>query len=95
MVLTTIYRSPSSTDENDKAINDLITDLSSRHRGYNIIVGDFNHHIDWPNDMKPSDRSRPSQQFVKTMQDNFLSQHIIELELEDIIELEDRMNPIF
>ena len=95
LVLTTIYRSPSSTDENDKAINDLITDLSSRHRGYNIIVGDFNHHIDWPNDMKPSDRSRPSQQFVKTMQDNFLSQHIIKLELEDIIELEDRMNPIF
>ena len=40
-----------------KAVNDLITDLSSRHRGYNIIVGDFNHHIDWPNDMKPSDRS--------------------------------------
>ena len=27
LVLTTIYRSPSGTDENDKAVNDLITDL--------------------------------------------------------------------
>jgi len=75
LVLTTIYRSPSSTDENDKAVNDLITDLSSRHRGDNIIVGDFNHHIDWSNDIKPTDRS--SQQFITTMQDNFLSQHIM------------------
>jgi len=77
LVLTTIYRSPSSTDKNDKAVNDLITDLSSRHRVYNIniIVGDFNHHIDWSNDIKPIDRS--SQQFIKTMQDNFLSQHIM------------------
>jgi len=75
LVLTTIYRSPSGTDENDKAVNDLITDLSSRHRGYNIIVGDFNHHIDWSNVIKPTDKS--SQQFIKTMQDNFLSQHIM------------------
>ena len=35
--LPTIYKSPSSTDENDKAVNDLITDLSSRHMKYILL----------------------------------------------------------
>jgi hypothetical protein len=77
MILTTIYRSPNSSEENDKAVNALLTDVCKHKDAYIMFLGDFNHHIDWANsNSKPSDKS--SQNFMKTVQDNFLMQHVMQ-----------------
>jgi len=47
LVVTTMYRSPSSTDENNDAKNNLMSDICNKHVGNNLIIGDFNYHIDW------------------------------------------------
>jgi len=47
LVVTTMYRSPSSTNEYNDAVNNLISDICNKHVGNNLIIGDFNYHIDW------------------------------------------------
>ena len=78
LVLTTIYRSPNSTQQNDMAINDLIDKICNHQRGYKLFVGDFNfNQIDWVNlEVKNSNNSCIN--FMKVIQDNYLIQHIKE-----------------
>jgi len=42
-----LCRSPSDTDENNDALNKLISEICNQHAGYNLIIGDFNYPIDW------------------------------------------------
>ena len=50
LIVTTAYRSPNSTTENNDALNNLITEVCSQRKGNNLILGDFNYHIDWSSD---------------------------------------------
>ncbi len=48
LIIGLVYRSPSSTDENSKLLNDLIRRQCSRGFSHVLIMGDFNmNHIDW------------------------------------------------
>jgi len=44
LVVTT---SPSTTNENKDTINNLISEICNQHVGNNLIIGDFNYHINW------------------------------------------------
>ena len=47
LFVTTVYRSPNCTPKNNDALKNLITELCTQHNGNNLILGDFNYHIDW------------------------------------------------
>jgi len=47
LVVTTMYHSPSSTNENNDAINHLISEICNQHVGNNLIIGDFNYHLEF------------------------------------------------
>ena len=69
-----MYRSPISTDENNDAINNLISEICNQHVGNNLIIGDFNYHIDWiVHNLSTNDSS--SQKFYETVQKK-LTQHV-------------------
>ena len=75
LAVTTVYRSPSSTDENNDALNNLIFEICNQHVGNNLIIGDFNYHIDWTvHRLNTKDSS--DQKFYETVQKNFLTQHV-------------------
>jgi len=42
-----MYRSPSSTNENNDDINNLISEICNQGVSNNFIIGDFNYQIDW------------------------------------------------
>ena len=72
-----IYRSPSGDADNTQAINKLISEAYRRNPNL-LIAGDFNFkEIDWLNEI-----STPGQQhlqdFIETLQDCFLYQHVTE-----------------
>jgi len=75
LIVTTIYRSPSSTTDNNCAVNNLITEVCSQHMGHNLILGDFNYHIDWSSDHVTTD-DPVSRNFYQVLQKNFLTQHV-------------------
>jgi len=67
LVVTTMYHSPSSMNENNDAINNLISEICNQHVGNNLIIGDFNYHIDWSiPDLTTNDNS--SQKFYEVIQ---------------------------
>jgi len=62
-----MYRSPSSTNANNDAINNLLSEICNQHVGNNLIIGDFNYRIDWSiHDLTTSDSS--SQKFYEVNQ---------------------------
>jgi len=53
-----MYHSPSSTNENNDAINNLTSENCNQHKGNNLIISDFNYHTDWSiHDLTTSDGS--------------------------------------
>lgn len=50
LILTLLYRSPSSSDENNKLLLDLMQEIRGKKATYKIIMGDFNlPQINWEN----------------------------------------------
>ena len=75
ILISCIYRSPSSSCENNDNINKLINDISSSKAKFKLIVGDFNFaDINWN---KWEGHTVASNNFLHTMQGNFLMQHVI------------------
>jgi len=73
-----MYCSPSSTDENNEAINNLISEICNQHVGNNLIIGNFNYYTDWTiHNLSTNDST--SQKFYKAIQKNFLVQHVHEV----------------
>ena len=68
-----VYRCPSITKQNNEKIHNDISEVS---KGDCIIMGDFNHgNIKW-NSLKST--GVEDQRFVCLVQDNFLTQHVLE-----------------
>ena len=75
LAVTTVYRSPSSTDENNDTFIYLISEICSQHFGSNLIIGDFNYNIDWTvHHLNTNDSS--NQKFYETVQKNFFARHV-------------------
>ncbi|XP_070560220.1 uncharacterized protein [Ptychodera flava] len=65
-----VYRSPNSSADNNKKLNDLIVKAALKDV---IIVGDFNFPgIDWPTQLS----DKHGEDFMDTIQDNFLVQYV-------------------
>ena len=73
-----VYRSPSSSNENCNELNLLLNILGPSISDNWIILGDFNYKkIDWDNlEFGSSKLNSYEEQFVTTVMDNFLQQHV-------------------
>ena len=76
IVVGVVYRSPSSTHENDDKLLDLIKDVTRLYSSNLLIVGDFNlPKVDWSSWSTPSSHTI-SDLFLDTLDDEFLTQHV-------------------
>ena len=75
IVIGNIYRSPSSTDENDTKLYELVDTLSKECNDF-ILTGDFNFNdIQW-SDWTSGTNSSGSLKFINKLQANLLMQHV-------------------
>ena len=69
-----VYRCPDIVKENNEKIHNAISEVS---KGDCVIMGDFNHgNIEW--DTLQSSTGVEDQKFLCLVQDNFLTQHVLE-----------------
>jgi len=74
ILISCIYRGPSSSCENNDNIIKLKNDISSSKAKFKLIVGDFNFaDINWN---KWKGHTVASNNFLHTVQRNFLTQHV-------------------
>ncbi|CAM1307199.1 ARSA (predicted) [Pycnogonum litorale] len=74
-----LYRSPSSTCENDKRLNELIMKAADMTYSHLLLLGDFNYpQINWRQERCTSGPTHPATSFFKTTQDAYLIQHQME-----------------
>jgi len=66
------YRVPDSSGENDSGLHELIRKATKMPC---IIMGDFNHHIDWN---QRRGKNTADELFVECMDENFLTQHVLQ-----------------
>ena len=79
ILLGCIYRSPSSSVENNKSLNELLDHLPSIQHDHLVMVGDFNFkEIDWKNKIVRASESHPATDFYDKTNDLFLTQHVHE-----------------
>ena len=72
MVIGLCYRPPDSSKENDIGLHELINRVTI---GACIIMGDFNFYIDWN---KKQGKKPLEDLFLECMDENFLTQHVVE-----------------
>jgi len=74
ILILCIYRSPSTSCENNDNINKLMNDINSCKAKFKLIVGDFNFSdINWN---KWEGHTVASNNFLHTLQGHFLIQHV-------------------
>ncbi|ESN91348.1 hypothetical protein HELRODRAFT_165371 [Helobdella robusta] len=66
------YRVPDSTKENDSGLRELIRNATKVPC---VIMGDFNHHIDWNH---REGKKLVDELFLDCIDENFLTQHVME-----------------
>ena len=75
LIISCIYRSPTSTQDNDRKLCEHINYLNTNFMGNKLIIGDFNYaNINW--DTWETKGSCSSQILLKSLRDNYLIQHI-------------------
>ena len=81
LLFAAFYRSPNSSDENSKHVNEFIVELSKLRHKYMCFLGDFNYPmIDWESwTVRGGGISGDSSQcFIESLRGAFLHQHITE-----------------
>ena len=74
-----IYRSPNSSEENNKKINTFIGGLGNLKNTELILVGDYNYpKIIWDEEGNGTTQDRTSQEFLENIRNAYLTQHITE-----------------
>ena len=77
LLVGVVYRSPGSTESQNKCITSAISEIVSRNPSHLLVMGDFNYPgIDWNNEL--SERSQQEQEFLSSFRDWFLWQHVKE-----------------
>ncbi|KAK2165456.1 hypothetical protein LSH36_50g07072 [Paralvinella palmiformis] len=75
-----IYRSPSSTPDDDVKLHTILTNLSTQNAVDLVIVSDFNNpQIDWESVTTEKSVNHSSQHFIDTIRDAYLYQHVTQL----------------
>lgn len=76
LLIGTVYRSPSSSKENNSKLNNEIREMT-KNRSHVLIVGDFNHReIDWSEISSTAGEKHEATMFLETIRDSFLCQHV-------------------
>ena len=79
LVLGLVYRSPSSSEENNAQLNSTIEHIVDTKPTHLVIVGDFNYpEIDWSQEKSTAGNNHPATKFHKATKDCFLIQHQIQ-----------------
>ena len=76
IIFVSIYRSPSSPYENNVKLNKILRAIGGNRKKH-IVCGDTNFRdIDWDNCTTNHDENSKEHQFLETIKDSFLEQHI-------------------
>ena len=74
LIFSNIYRSPNSTAEENKNLNDWFRSIGNNRLDEHLIVGDFNRkNINWDT---VTSTSQDDCKFIEAIQDSYLTQHI-------------------
>ena len=78
LLLGLCYRSPNSSEDNNRKLREQITSIKRVERITHVLVmGDFNFsEIDWVTSTVNADENSEPQKFYDTIQDEFLAQHV-------------------
>jgi len=77
LVVGNVYRSPSSTQDNNAQLFRMIEEMSRAKQV--VLCGDFNFkEIDWRRMVVAGNEAHPASLFVACLEDNFLTQHVEE-----------------
>ena len=77
LTISSIYRSPNSSEDNDKCIYNFIENLVAKTSGKIMLIGDFNFSdIDWETGTA---KSTNSNSFIEILRENFLIQNVVML----------------
>ena len=72
-----IYRSPGSSEENNKKLNDMIIEAKNHHHTHFMLLGDFNYpNIVWEDTYATGSGNAAESNFCECLRDEGLSQHI-------------------
>ena len=76
LIIGCVYRSPSSSYENNQELRNLMTKVCARKFDHLLIVGDFNYKsIDWSTN-RTNGVSEDSSNFLDCVEDLYLFQHV-------------------
>ena len=76
LLLTCLYRSPSSTEENNQHLIELIKEIENTPMAFKMILGDFNYPtIEW-NNLHCNSPNRDANYLKETILDCYMSQHV-------------------
>ena len=76
LLVCVVYRSPNSSDDNNKLMFDLLRYINKFNKDKFIIIGDFNFPgIDWDHWITRN-KNKLELEFINLLQDNFLIQHV-------------------
>ena len=79
LILCIVYRSPNSTDENNKLLFDIFNKMCVKLKYKLMFIGDFNFPgIDW-NNWTSKNNNNLEMELINKLQDNFVLQHVIHL----------------
>jgi len=74
-----VYRSPNSSDENNRNLISLMNKIATPDRSHLLIMGDFNlPGIDWDEDSCPHNEAHIETLFLESIRDTYLYQHVTE-----------------
>ena len=77
LLIGCIYRSPNSTDDDNKKISGMLKQATEIKATHTLIMGDFNHpEIDWQQCSCDKSSNHPASKFLETIRDSFLYQHV-------------------
>lgn len=80
MLITSIYRSPTSTEQNNMDLLNLISKINARTEKQKVLVGDFNlPHINWNNYTSATGTTNINALFTEAVRGCFLTQHVNEV----------------
>ena len=77
LLFTSIYRSPTSTDENTLQLNNLLRKISNTKYSHKLAVGDFNYPgVNWATCDTKAGPGDVEFEFVETLRDCYFFQHV-------------------
>ena len=77
LLLCVFYRSPSSSEDNSRKINELMRRLISLNHSHVLMVGDYNYpKIDWTSYTSDSKHEDINFEFIECVRDCYMHQHV-------------------